>query len=310
MSLDIIQNFSVIFISIILEAMPFVLLGALISAFIQVFISEDTIARFLPRNKFLGIVAASLSGFVFPVCECAVIPIARRLIRKGVPVSMAVAFMLAVPIVNPIVLLSTYYAFHGMTYMVIFRGVGGFLIAVAIGTIMEITAGSKSYLKASYLDYENVCACGYNHTYKRQNSKFMEILHHTNTELYDIGKLLILGACISAAFQTLVAREQILKLGQNPVYSIAAMMAFAFLISLCSEADAFIANTFVGQFTVGSIAAFLLLGPMIDIKNTLMLSSSFKKGFIVKLMLLIFIFCFAAGYLINAVFRTRGLSLL
>jgi uncharacterized protein len=298
---DIFQNFSVIFISIILEALPFVMLGALISALIQVFISENTMAKLLPKNKFLGILAASLSGFIFPVCECAVIPIGRRLIKKGVPINMAVTFMLSVPIVNPIVLLSTYYAFHGRPYMVLIRGAGGLIIAMAIGTIMGLMEENKSILKPSYLDYENICACGYNHSYRKQNSRLMEILHHTNTELYDIGKLLIFGAFISAAFQTLVAREQILHLGQHPVYAIIAMLLFAFLISLCSEADAFIASTFVGQFTIGSIAAFLILGPMIDIKNTLMLSSSFKKGFIVKLIFLIFIFCFAAGYIINAV---------
>lgn len=306
MKVDIFQNFSVIFISIILEALPFVMLGALISALIQVFISENTIERLLPKNKFIGIFAASLSGFIFPVCECAVIPIARRLIKKGVPINIAVTFMLSVPIVNPIVLLATYYAFHGRPYMVFIRGVGGLIIAMAIGTIMGLMEGNKSILKPSYLDYENICACGYSHSYKKQNSKFMEILHHTNIELYDIGKLLIFGAFISAAFQTLIAREQILYLGQHAVYSIIAMLLFAFLISLCSEADAFIANTFVGQFTLGSIAAFLLLGPMIDIKNTLMLSSSFKKSFIVKLIFLIFIFCFAAGYIINAVIQVGG----
>lgn len=301
MNLDIFQNFSVIFISIILEALPFVMLGALISALIQVFISENTIARLLPKNKFLGIFIASLSGFIFPVCECAVIPIGRRLIKKGVPINIAVTFMLSVPIVNPIVLLATYYAFHGRPYMVLIRGVGGLVIAMAIGTIMGFLMRNKSFLKPSYLEYENICACGYSHSYKKQNSYLMDVLHHTNTELYDIGKLLILGAFISAAFQAIVARDKILYLGQHPIYSIIAMLLFAFLISLCSEADAFIANTFIGQFTTGGIIAFLLLGPMIDIKNTLMLSSSFKKSFIVKLIFLIFIFCFAAGYLINAV---------
>jgi uncharacterized protein len=303
---DIFQNFSVIFISIILEALPFVIIGVLISAFIQVFISENTIARLLPKNKFLGIIIASLCGFIFPICECAVIPIGRRLIKKGVPINMAVAFMLSVPIVNPIVLLSTYYAFHGRPYMVIIRGVGGFIIAITIGTIMGFIEENKSCLKPSYIEYENICNCGYNHNFKKQNSKFMEILYHTNTELYDIVKFLIFGAFISAAFQAVIARDQILQLGQNSVISIIVMLLFAFLISLCSEADAFIGSTFIGQFSMGSIIAFLLLGPMIDIKNTLMLSYSFKKGFIVKLLILIFIFCFAAGYIINGVIKVGG----
>lgn len=296
-----IQNFSVIFISIILEAMPFIMLGAFVSALIQVFISENTIARFLPKNKLLGIFAAALSGLIFPVCECAVIPIGRRLIKKGVPLNMAVAFMLAVPIVNPIVLLSTYYAFHAKPSMVLIRGGFGLLIAVSIGLIIGMLEGRRSPLKASYIEYEGLCACGYDHTYKKKQSKFMEIIHHTNSELYDIGKFLILGALISAFFQTVISREYILLVGQHPVYSIAAMMIFAFLISLCSEADAFIASTFAGQFSYGGITAFLLLGPMIDIKNALMLSGSFKKGFIIKLIILIFAMCFVAGSIINTI---------
>jgi uncharacterized protein len=296
-----IQNFSVIFISIVLEAMPFIMMGAFISALIQVFITENTIARFLPKNKLLGVFAAALSGLIFPVCECAVIPIARRLIKKGVPVNMAVAFMLAVPIVNPIVLLSTYYAFHAKPYMVLVRGGFGFLIAVSIGMIIDILQGKNSPLKNSLVETRSLCSCGYDHTYKKKQSKLMEIIHHTNAELYDIGKFLILGAAISAFFQTVISREYILIVGQHPVYSIATMMLFAFLISLCSEADAFIASTFVGQFTNGGITAFLLLGPMIDIKNTLMLSASFKKSFIVKLIFLIFIMCFIAGSIINMV---------
>lgn len=294
-----IQNFSVIFISIVLEAMPFIMMGAFISALIQVFITENTIARFLPKNKFLGVFAAALSGLIFPVCECAVIPIARRLIKKGVPINMAVAFMLAVPIVNPIVLLSTYYAFHAKPYMVLIRGGFGLLIAVSIGIIVDMLQGKTSPLKSSFVEGGSLCSCGYDHTYKKQQSKFMEIIHHTNSELYDIGKFLILGAFISAFFQTVISREQVLVVGQHPIYSIAAMMLFAFLISLCSEADAFIASTFVGQFTYGGITAFMLLGPMIDIKNTLMLTASFKKSFIIKLVFLIFTMCFVAGSIIN-----------
>jgi uncharacterized membrane protein YraQ (UPF0718 family) len=301
MESNLIQNFSVIFISIVLEALPFIMLGAIVSAVIQVFVSENTIARILPKNKFLGVMAAALSGLIFPVCECAVIPIARRLIKKGVPLNMAVAFMLAVPIVNPVVLLSTYYAFHAQPYMVAVRGGFGLIIAVTIGILIEALQHKTGAIKLSYIESGSACSCGYDHTYKKNRSKFMDIIHHTNAELYDIGKFLIMGAFISAFFQSIISRELVLTLGQHPVYSIIAMMVFAYLISLCSEADAFIASTFVGQFTQGSIVAFLLLGPMIDIKNTLMLSYSFKKSFIVKLISLIFALCFIAGSIINAV---------
>jgi uncharacterized membrane protein YraQ (UPF0718 family) len=278
------------------------MIGAFVSSIIQVFVSEATIAKILPKNKFLGLLAASLVGIIFPLCECAIIPIARRLIKKGMPVYMAVTFMLAVPIVNPVVMLSTYYAFHNKPYMVFIRGGFGILIAISIGFFMGILEGKKSPVKNLTADYDMSCGCGYDHSGRSGKWKIYDIIQHANSELYDIGKLLILGACISAVFQTAVSREYILILGEHPVYSILAMMAFAFLLSLCSEADAFIGSTFLGQFTFGGISSFLLLGPMIDIKNTLMLTSSFKKSFVLKLMLLIFSACFAAGTIINALF--------
>jgi uncharacterized membrane protein YraQ (UPF0718 family) len=297
-----IQNFSVIFISIVLEALPFIMIGAFISSLIQVYVTESTIAKILPKNKFLGLLAASLVGIVFPLCECAIIPVARRLMKKGVPVYMAVTFMLAVPIVNPIVMLSTYYAFHTKPYMVLVRGGFGILIAIFIGFIIYVLQGSKSPVKSGYIEEGAACSCGYDHSYTSQKSKFMQILHHTNAEVYDIGKLLILGAFLSGIFQTLVSRQVIAMVGKHPIFSIISMMAFAYVLSLCSEADAFIASTFIGQFTTGSIAAFLLLGPMIDIKNTLMLTASFKKSFVIKLILLIFTACFVAGSFISSIF--------
>lgn len=296
-----IENFSVIFISIVLEALPFVMLGAFLSSIIQIYVSENFIARILPKNKFVGLVAASLVGIVFPVCECAIIPIARRLIKKGVPINIAVTFMLAVPIVNPVVLLSTYYAFHSKPYIVFLRGGLGLVIAITIGFIMGVLEERKNPIKMNYIDEDNSCACGFDHNFKRPQSKFIQILQHANRELYDIGKLLILGAFISAVFQVIIDRKYILLVGEHPIYSIAAMMLFAYTISLCSEADAFIASTFLGQFSIGGIVAFLVLGPMIDIKNTLMLTSSFKSRFVAKLIFLIFTICFAAGYVINAV---------
>ncbi|MCM8711366.1 permease [Clostridium sp. SYSU_GA19001] len=298
-----IENFSVIFLSIVLEALPFVMLGAFISSIIQIYVSENTIAKILPKNKFIGLLAASLAGLVFPVCECAIIPITRRLIKKGVPLNIAVTFMLAVPIVNPVVLLSTYYAFHSKPYVVFIRGGFGLLAAITIGFLTGIMEEKKNPLKPSFIENDSICSCGFDHSYKKQKSKFLEIVQHMNMELYDIGKLLILGAFISAAFQTIVSRKYILLVGEHSIYSITAMMLFAFVLSLCSEADAFIASTFLGQFSLGGIVSFLILGPMIDIKNTLMLTASFKSRFVIKLIFLVFIICFIIGYIINAAIK-------
>lgn len=299
---DTLQNFSAIFVSIVLEAMPFILLGALISALIQVFVSEQLIAKVIPQNKILGIVAAAFMGLVFPVCECAVIPIAKRLMKKGVPSSIAVTFMLAVPIVNPIVLASTYYAFHDIPVIVILRGGLGVCAAATIGFLVSLTEKSSlAILKVNGMENENeyICGCGYQHVYRRQPSNLIRIIEHTSIEVLDIGKYLIIGALLSAAFQTLINRGEITAIGLHPFYSVLMMMLLAYVMSICSEADAFIARTFVGQFTTGSILAFLILGPMIDIKNTLMLMGNFKARFALKLIFYIALICFAAGCFIN-----------
>lgn len=305
------ENFATVFLSIILEAIPFVMIGAFVSSIIQIFISEQTISRIIPQNRFIGLLIASLLGIVFPVCECAIIPIVRRLIRKGVPLHIAITFMVAVPIVNPVVLLSTYYAFSGDWYIVLLRGLLGLYSAILIGHIVGLLESKSNPIKELY-SYQSY-GCGHNHkedscgcsshnsgiNKKTVSSKLSELIQHTSAELYDVGKFLIIGAFLASIMQTFVSREIILSAGQGKISSILVMMGLAFVLSLCSEADAFIARTFLGQFTTGSIIAFLILGPMIDIKNTLMLSGFFKLKFVGKLIIVIFTICFIMSMLVN-----------
>lgn len=297
------------------------MIGVIISSIIQIFVSEKTITGIIPHNRFVGLVAASLMGIIFPVCECAIIPIMRGLVKKGVPLHICVTFMLAVPIVNPVVLLSTYYAFSGQIHIVFLRGFLGLISAILIGHLIGIIENEKNPLKnkihpgrngceCDHIHYQdnhishNLHHCGHDHHHtghkkSRIFSKIMQIINHTSIELYDVGKFLIMGAFLSASMQTFVSRGHILSIGQGMVSSTLVMMVLAFVISLCSEADAFIARTFTGQFTMGSIVGFLILGPMIDIKNTLMLSSSFKIKFTVKLIFIIFLVCFVMAMMVN-----------
>lgn len=295
------NSFFTIFISIMLEAIPFILLGSFISAVIQVFVSDKVISKVLPKNKFLGIMGASLMGFVFPVCECAIIPIARRLMKKGVPASIAVTFMLAVPIVNPVVLLATYSAFYDRPIVVLLRAVFGILAAVTIGFLIEIVQGKEIPVKEEVFQNQGdiFCGCGYNHQYSVKRSKISSVLEHTTIEFFDISKYLIIGAVLSSVFQAFVPRSIITSLGMHNLYSIIVMMLLAFVLSVCSEADAFIARTFLNQFTLGSVSVFMILGPMLDIKNTIMLGASFKKGFVIRLIIYIFSLCYIIGCIIN-----------
>ncbi|MBE0600677.1 MAG: permease, partial [Firmicutes bacterium] len=134
--LETMRGFTLILWSILLEAFPFVLLGIVVSSVIQVFVTEDMILKIMPRNRFLRLLFASLVGLIFPVCECAIIPITSGLIKKGMPVGPAITFMLATPIINPIVLLSTYNAFPAMPQMMLLRAACGLIGAVAIGALV------------------------------------------------------------------------------------------------------------------------------------------------------------------------------
>ncbi len=311
------RGFSLVLWSVLLEALPFVMLGTIISSLIQVFVSEETILKVLPKNNFLRLIFAALLGLVFPVCECAIIPITRGLIKKGMPIGPAIAFMIATPIINPIVIFSTYNAFPSMPEMALVRALSGFLGAVLIGGLV----GSASRERTLKEGEDIACACGidghdhgHDHAHhhaddgqaaeKRTGWQLVKsVLAHTNGELQSVGMYLIFGATISAAVQILVPTDVLTSLGSGRVVSILVMMVLAIVLSICSEADAFIGSTFLFQFSSASILAFLIVGPMVDIKNTLMMLGAFKKKFVVRLILTILAVCFllalTASYLMG-----------
>jgi len=318
------RGFALILWSILLEALPFVMLGTIISSLIQVFVTEDMILQVMPRNRFLRLIVSALIGLIFPVCECAIIPITRGLLKKGMPTGPAIAFMLATPIINPVVLLSTYNAFPTMPAMMPLRAVCGFIGAVAIGALAGSYAGDQSVLRDGAapkcecgceqkhvhhpVTVPSACICEekcesieeQSHSHKRgKGSVIRSILAHTNAELQSVGMYLIFGAVIAAAMQMAVPTEVLTGIGTGRVLAIIVMMVLAFVLSLCSEADAFVANTFLLQFSGASVLAFLIVGPMIDIKNTLMMLGSFRKGFTVRLIITILLVCFALALLVS-----------
>lgn len=317
------ESFSVAFISIVLEAMPFMLLGTLVSSLIEVFVSREWITKRLGDGKFSYFFLAGLMGIIFPVCECAIVPIMRRLIKKGVPKGIAITFMLAVPIVNPMVLFSTFYAFPEQPEMVFGRAILGYIGAILIGVIMDRQLGDKHILRDEHSAIES-CGCHHHedshcechdhseshshdhhecgaHAHEKPSAKsqFLHIIAHTSGEFIDVGRFLILGAFIAASMQTFVPKNLLSAVSDNSILSILIMMLMAFVLSLCSEADAFIASTFNNTFSSTSVLAFLIFGPMIDIKNTIMLSASFKSRFVIRLISVIFIVCFALTLIVS-----------
>jgi uncharacterized membrane protein YraQ (UPF0718 family) len=267
-----VQNFLLVFSSLLVEAMPFILLGALVSAGIEVFVPATVFDRltWLPRP--LQLPAAGLAGMAFPVCECGSVPVARRLAHKGLLPSAAVTFMLAAPILNPVVLVSTWVAYRGrdvLWQMVVGRALLGLVVAVAVGWV--VAGQSKDELLGSGAP---------EHAHEDPHPRrWRSFFGHLAGDFVFMGRYLVLGAAVAAALQTFVPQSIIGSVAEAPVVNLLAMMMLAFLLSLCSESDAFVAASFV-QFGVGAQLAFLVFGPMLDTKLSFLYSGTFSPRFL------------------------------
>ena len=308
--MDIIKNIAIIFTSIFFESLPFLLLGALISSIIETYVSNDKLAKIIPKNKILGSIIGTCLGFFLPACDCAVIPVSKRLLKKKVPINVAISFMLASPIINPVVLLSTYYAFYKTNPEIFwYRLIFGIIISLVIEIIMSLIFSKKeviinnidedtcNYHEHDELDSEVVeqtceCHCHHGHKPKGLKNNILSILKHTAYDLFEVVKYLMFGAMIASLIQVLLPRNVLLIFNNNQVLSILILMLFAYLISLCSTSDSFVGKSLLSSFSSGSIIAYLLLGPMIDIKNTIVLLGNYKKSFVITLISLIFIIIF------------------
>ena len=286
--MEVIHNIAIIFISIFLESLPFLILGSLISAIIETFVSNDTLAKLIPKNKVLGSIVGVFLGFFLPACDCAVIPVSKRLLKKKVPINVAVSFMLASPIINPVVLLSTYYAFFRTNPSIFwYRLIFGIVIALVIGIIMGIIFGYKEVITNNSDECDEECMCHMHH--HQGKNKFVEIFKHTGLDLFEVVKFLMFGAMIASIVQVLIPRNILAMFNSNDFLSIIVLCLFAYLISLCSTSDSFVGKSLLSSFSKSSILAYLLLGPMIDIKNTIVLFGNYKKSFVITLICLIFV---------------------
>lgn len=301
--MDIIKNISIIFTSIFFESLPFLLLGSLISSIIETYVSNETMAKIIPKNKILGSIVGIFLGFFLPACDCAVIPVSKRLLKKKVPVNVAISFMLASPIINPVVLLSTYNAFYKTNPKIFwYRLLLGIIIALLIGTIMGIIFGGKDVINNNLIDDEECdhcnCHCHEKHRHHSFKNDYLSICKHTSYDLFEVVKYLMFGALIASLVQVLLPRNILMLFNNNQVLSILVLMLFAYLISLCSTSDSFVGKSLLSTFSTTSIMAYLLLGPMIDIKNTVVLFGNYKKSFVITLITLIFVVIFITSVLV------------
>ena len=273
------QNFLLVFASLLIEAMPFILLGALVSAVIEVFVPGSVFNRLSTLRPSLQLPAAGLAGFAFPVCECGSVPVARRMAQKGLSIGAAVTFMLAAPILNPVVLVSTVVAYRGrdiLLPMVLGRAGLGLLAALAVGWV--VSARRTDELMA---DTEQD-----HHDHPTQSTKWGEFFVHLTGDFVFMGRYLVIGAAVAATMQTFVPQSFIAGVAETPILSLLAMMGLAFVLSLCSESDAFVAASFV-QFGVGAQLAFLVFGPLVDTKLAFLYSGTFSPRFLRTVVLVV-----------------------
>ncbi|MCG8684171.1 MAG: permease [Desulfobacterales bacterium] len=297
-------SFAIIFSSIVLEALPFMLMGTLLGGCVEIFLSREQLIRILPKSPKRAIILAAFMGILFPVCECAIVPVVRKFIQKGMPLGAAVAFMLGGPIVNPLVFSSTLVAYSFAWDVAILRTFTGAGIAMAIGLLIHSTFSKNQGLLQVDNNLQDQCnhcgtaGCGHDHqdlTGQPFLKKLMAAISHGAMDFYDIGRFLIIGAFIAAALQTIVPRQAFFSVATGAFTAIGVMMVLAIVLNLCSEADAFIAASLapIGiPFTAQM--AFMVLGPMLDIKLILMYMSVFSRKMIIILSTTIFIFVFMA----------------
>ena len=328
--MDTIKNIAIIFTSIFFESLPFLLLGSLISSVIETYVSNETIAKIIPKNKVLGSIVGVFLGFFLPACDCAVIPVSKRLLKKKVPINVAISFMLASPIINPVVLLSTYNAFYRTNPEIFwYRLLFGIIIALLIGIIMGIIFGKKEVITNSLIDEDDECCNCHKHeekidedfkdlvdefkdsdfeeechchheknTHHSLKNDILSICRNTAYDLFEVVKYLMFGALLASLVQVLLPRNILMVFNNNQVLSIIVLMLFAYLISLCSTSDSFVGKSLLSTFNESSIIAYLLLGPMIDIKNTIVLLGNYKKSFVWTLITLIFVVIFLFSLLV------------
>jgi uncharacterized membrane protein YraQ (UPF0718 family) len=267
-----------IFLGILIEALPFLLIGVVASAALQALISAEQLQRWAPKGRVLGPLAGGTLGMVFPVCECGGVPVTRRLLTKGAPVPAAVAFLLASSVVNPVVLISTTVAF-GDVRIALARAGGVLAVAVLVGVVFSFHSRPASLLAA-------FPSAPLRQPDGGRSPSAGQVVLGAGNEFFEMLRYLVLGALLASTLQVLVPRSALLSVGQGPISSVAALMGLAALLSICSVVDAFVALSFVSTFTSGSILAFLVFGPMIDIKSILMFLSVLKRGSVAIIVLL------------------------
>ncbi|MFC5469953.1 permease [Cohnella suwonensis] len=311
------ETLKIVFLSIVLEALPFLLVGVLVSALLQAFVSDDLIRRWTPKHPVTGVLFGTLLGFVLPLCECGMIPIVRRLIRKGLPAYIGIVYIVAGPILNPVVVGATYAAFRADESIAFSRFALAFLVSVSLGFILYARMNRNPLKPEAHIHspahshthvHTNVHTHGHSHHHEHSREhagnrgalrKLADVNAHAAEEWFDMGKYLILGSLVTAVLQTFVSRASFAAVADHELPAHLFMMGFAYALSLCSTSDAFVAASFGNLFPPAALLSFLVFGPMLDFKNTLMMLGAFRARFVLRFSLLVFALVLAGSLLFD-----------
>lgn len=301
------RRFITYFLGMLVQSFPFLLAGTVLSSALHFFVSERTLDRFLGQSSFKAVPAALIASMAFPVCDCASVPVASRLMRKGVNISAVVTYMLASPILNPVVIASTFFAFPDRTGLCTGRIALGVMIPVTIGLILGKFFSRGNATRTTYAQaHDAECGC-HEHSHVNERtffSKFTAMLVHAGDEFVAVSPYIITGAAISSLVQIAVPREALAVTSVSSRFLVhpLVMIGAAFLLSVCSTSDAFIARGFSSAFSGGSVLAFMTAGPMIDVKNILMMFPYFRKRFIITLSVLVVFFTYLSTVIASFLF--------
>lgn len=279
------STFATLLMAIVVQAVPFLVLGVLVSGAIAAWMPKDVLAKVTPRSPWLAVPTAGAAGMVLPGCECASVPVSQSLMRRGLSQAAALAFLLAAPAVNPIVLVATAVAFQGNPMMVWARLAASLLAVVVIGWVW-IAVGKQEWMKSQ---------SGHEHEGQSKADIFRETAVH---DLLQAGGFLVVGAAAAAALKVFVPVGVIATLTENPWLAILIMAALAVALSLCSEADAFVVSSLTTVSPTAQLA-FLVVGPMVDIKLFAMQSGAFGTKFATRFMPLTLVVCILSAALVG-----------
>jgi uncharacterized protein len=292
-----VTTFATVFLGVFFEALPFLLLGVLVSAIVQTFVAPDLVRRLVPRGRLRAALAGAALGALFPVCECGVVPVARRLLDKGASLSAALGFMLAGPVVNPIVFWATWTALG--PEMATLRLGTALLMAVTVAWVYGFHPRPETVVTAPSSASPEAAPPSAERPVQSAWSRLFAAFELAGDELLEMGRYLVVGAAAAAFLRTVVPGSALIAAGQGPILAVPLTMALAALLSICSVVDAFVALSLTGLVSSGSLLAFLVFGPVVDVKSVLLYGTVFRWRTVIMLVILLTQLALVAGLAVS-----------